>query len=805
MRQHPYSIYSSARPTRVVFVVPPDSAPELLDAIFQANYGAWGGRLRPIVPAVDGDISDVYRRLIVGSDPDIVYTYCDLSETCVKWLDRSLQPWSITRHVPRQISVDRIDYRPRLPIHPVSSLAASAEFGRVAERWHTPVTHLNSNFAADSPTRRWYARNFGELLPNLAGAPKPSMTIQNGWSVGQVLSELSHVGRPAFPGLYSAIGARFFRPRVDDPRQSYCVIIGDTVSDWLMFWNQVFLTHSYQLDRWQTLCVSEDQLSDNETLVALHAFLAKHSSRSGDGPANLYLRSTSVDQDSLAAVATKLRTRRGSVVLDASAQAEGLPPWGMRQVRDAERATFPVLDYYWAGDLDTHEQQAISDSVLLQLPPCDVDRTDDWVLDLDIEFQSQKPYYVNEKFSWRVPKRPLLPGMFLKDGNFGRVNRGKAFSCRMRGTKPVVVTSPDETDVLRVALIQPVAAMYDPDDVRKTPTRVFEDLRLSDKGGYIEGIIQLAGGLQQAESLFGNAFWRDCLLHASHRSLQQQDVAMKPILNSLRKRKATIQQHLEADRFDVLSNMILRAIREEPIRDMDLSAQWIRDRFIKQRRQFIESHPDYLRNTPDEERQVPPEGRSIEEQRAIRDLDEALQHLVNQNIFLQGVRYRCGSCGLGFWRRSSELDTSLECEGCGSTVQLQIESPWTYRLNSLVRNGVAQHGVVPVIWALCELRRYSRSMFSYLPGIQLVTKYDDASPSAELDIACISDGELVVGEVKSSAREFGDAAIRRAVEVATNVVDRCRALFPTLDFSLRGMSPDERAFEAAPDAWSPSW
>lgn len=823
MREHPYSIYSSARPTRIVFVVPPDSPPELLDAIFQANYWAWGGRLRPIVPAIDGDIGEVYRRLIVGSDPDIVYTYCDLSEACVHWLDRSLQPWSIARHVPRQLANDRIDYRPRLPIHAVSSLAASVEFSKVAERWHTPVTHLSSNFALDSPSRRWYARNFGELLPNLAGAPKPSITIQDGSTAGQVLSELSHVGRPAFPALYSAIGARFFRPRVDDPRQSYCVVIGDSVSDWLLFWNQVFITHSYQLDRWQTLCVSEEQLADEETLVALHAFLAKHSSRSGDGPANLYLRSTSVDHKSLAAIATKLRTRRGSVVLDASPQVENLPPWGIRHVRDAERETFPVLDYYWANDVDTHEQQAISDSVLLQLPPCSVDRTDDWVLDLEIEFQSQKRYFINERLSWNVPKRPLLPGMFLKDASLGRVSRGKALSFRMRGTKPVVVTSPDEADVLRVALIQPIAPTYGPEDIRKAPARVFDDLRLSDKGSYIEGIIQLAGGLQQTESLLGNSFWRACILHASHRSLQQQDVALSPILNKLRKQKVSIQQHLEADQFDVLSQIIMRAIREEPIRDMDLSAEWIRDRFIAQRRQFIKAHPDYLRNKAEEEREVQPEGQSIEERQAVRDLDSALQHLVNQNVFLQGVRYRCRSCGLGFWRRSSDLDSSVACEGCGSTVPLRIESPWTYRLNSLVRNGVAQHGAVPVIWALCELRRGSRSMFSYLPGVQLFAKYDDANPIAEVDIACISDGELVVSEVKTSAREFGDAAIHRAVEVAqslradvlvfaifepdaaSGIVERCRVLFPALDFVVRGLSLDERALEGAPDAWSSSW
>ena len=67
----------AARAIRVAFVVPAEIPAGLLDDLFAANYSAWAGR--PIIPALDGEIDGMYRRLLVGADPDVVCLYCDLT------------------------------------------------------------------------------------------------------------------------------------------------------------------------------------------------------------------------------------------------------------------------------------------------------------------------------------------------------------------------------------------------------------------------------------------------------------------------------------------------------------------------------------------------------------------------------------------------------------------------------------------------------------------------------------------------------------------------------------------------------
>jgi hypothetical protein len=71
------------------------------------------------------------------------------------------------------------------------------------------------------------------------------------------------------------------------------------------------------------------------------------------------------------------------------------------------------------------------------------------------------------------------------------------------------------------------------------------------------------------------------------------------------------------------------------------------------------------------------------------------------------------------------------------------------------------HGCMPVILALHDLREQARDGFLYSPGVVLYRNIDDRQPEAEIDILCIADGKLVLGEVKSSASEFNPAELQK--------------------------------------------
>jgi hypothetical protein len=55
----PFGIDSMARPRRLAFLVDPEACPrELVDSLFEANYGLWGGRFNPILPVREGEIDE---------------------------------------------------------------------------------------------------------------------------------------------------------------------------------------------------------------------------------------------------------------------------------------------------------------------------------------------------------------------------------------------------------------------------------------------------------------------------------------------------------------------------------------------------------------------------------------------------------------------------------------------------------------------------------------------------------------------------------------------------------------------------
>lgn len=115
------------------------------------------------------------------------------------------------------------------------------------------------------------------------------------------------------------------------------------------------------------------------------------------------------------------------------------------------------------------------------------------------------------------------------------------------------------------------------------------------------------------------------------------------------------------------------------------------------------------------------------------------------------------------------LQQRVKCDGCGAGVAVPVESNWSYRLNSLIRNGIALHGCVPVICALRDLREKAKDSFIFTHGVALFRAYFDRKPAAEIDLLCISDGQLICGEVKSSAFEFKREDLGKLAQVARDI------------------------------------
>jgi hypothetical protein len=84
----------------------------MLEAIFAECYGRWAGRHSLIVPCEGGNIRPAYLPWIETYDPDIIYSYVELSEAYLERLHEKLYPAFLVSHdFYRRVERDRRAYR----------------------------------------------------------------------------------------------------------------------------------------------------------------------------------------------------------------------------------------------------------------------------------------------------------------------------------------------------------------------------------------------------------------------------------------------------------------------------------------------------------------------------------------------------------------------------------------------------------------------------------------------------------------------------------------------------------------------
>ena len=82
------------RPRRVGFLVDlgQEAVSQVLDAIRDFNMEVWGGRFNPIIPLVDGSVSESYLTLLDVAEPDVFYVYGELAPEALEQLPFPIFP-----------------------------------------------------------------------------------------------------------------------------------------------------------------------------------------------------------------------------------------------------------------------------------------------------------------------------------------------------------------------------------------------------------------------------------------------------------------------------------------------------------------------------------------------------------------------------------------------------------------------------------------------------------------------------------------------------------------------------------------
>jgi hypothetical protein len=729
-----------------------------LDALFEANYNLWGGRFNPIIPVRHGEIAEPFWSLLRCVDPDIVYAYASLSATSIERIQRELVPCRIEAH---RFKLDGSDQYRHFPPTAASELVKARNVlpllmtRRFGYTDHPLLLTYFHDFKTprNKELYRLIARNFGIIEENVF-PPLPNewqrLTIQNSSTPIELFHFLANTSNLIFPFQASEAHSPSLA-HAGDRREEYCILVGDSPETWLYFWNRTFLVSEQFRRHWNTLCLPMTLLREDSFVGPLREFVKRYARRSGNHPSSFALQSFEHSEEELSALKIKLLNG-----LDVLPRSQMLATAAFPTTSDSNRS---ALYRSWGLDATTY-QQGTSRASLFSPPRASIsfDRGT-WMMDLRVQYVPQVDFYDNEVLSWKLPRRPGVAEAFFSNS---RIDADHSISVEMRQLTPFQLSLPDERSTFyRVAgLIETVSYDTDLRVIRTKPK--FSRMVLGDKALYLNGILELFGGLQMAGRFFGHRYWREIFERLSKGAPEKEDGLLERIRNTVDKKKETIISQLVGGHsrpIDWLSALILKLARDVQQREEDISFSHLNKLFHEQRELFMAANPNFRK----------PEDIELDREQASAQLLDVVQMLTDRGVLQQGVRARCANCGSRFWREIGSLQQKLKCEGCNFTVPVPVESPWRYRLNSLVRNGIALHGCVAMVSALHRLREKARESFIYTHGVALYRNYDDALPEVEIDLLCISDGKLVCGEVKSSAVDFTPGELTKLARVAMDI------------------------------------
>jgi hypothetical protein len=140
-----------------------------------------------------------------------------------------------------------------------------------------------------------------------------------------------------------------------------------------------------------------------------------------------------------------------------------------------------------------------------------------------------------------------------------------------------------------------------------------------------------------------------------------------------------------------------------------------------------------------------------------KDAVNLLDQLSSAGVLYRGFVFQCQYCRRADWFRLGELTDKFTCNRCHRD-QVFIHAHWRhpnqphlyYQLDELVYQGLAHNMHVPLL-ALDALQRSSRDSFLYVHELSY-GEMDEDTPPRELDLNCIVDGSLTIGEAKKDDR-----------------------------------------------------
>lgn len=754
------NVTSISRPKRVAFLVDLNNIDsDGINNIIRYCITVWGGRYHAIIPASFAEIKPSWWELLKNLDPDIIYSFLTLDEKLVWLINRHILPSKIIE--PNERTKEADSYRistfdigaleiTDIPLHAYQSQDAIYKQSYIYikdSRENNPCnTFALRNLGAFPEVMNYTPESLLKNVPHKILDPSrmsPYEILKN------ILKKDDHYPRRIilpndFCQMYAS---RNYSLEFDTNIKGFHLVVGDHPLDAIYAWNRS-LNSDVLLGR-DVFWLSTEQSQDNELLKILSQWIKETfwSDQRDTGKVISY----SMERKALHEIADKMSHL---------VQFRFEPHKLSHDKFHCPKAHKNIPDRFQSDPCRLVDKVPISDSrglVRFQPPSFFMKGHPQfgWMVDLEIQYHTS---WSNIIPIWKLPKRLGLAQKFFPNSpNESRIVRESILSTSVTTiTQNIHMRIPSDYSIIWTWLER-----YNNSLRKRNPdlplSQSFRNLRTSDKGRYLQGLLRLFGNLHSAGYAFENPFWREIFLLMAGRPNFQRELDLRAkqavgVLDDILDKYSPLEKG--NDRVYQMAEELARRLTLRDYELKTLNKKELISNFAKLRYKALKKNSNhsywnaYKKFDEDKERD--------------------LQHLLEDKVLLQGAHLSCPQCSSALWYLVDEIKTDMRCNGCLFNFPIKPYPEWSFRLNDLVTNALRKHGTLAVLQALNELQLFS-DMFLFLPCQDIFKKENEEKPFTDLDIIVIKNAKLIIGEIKSDTGSFESSDLQKLKEVAIDL------------------------------------
>lgn len=735
------SVSSFTRPIKVAYIVPHTESEEnhwILDAIFYKSYTWWAGTNTLIIPSSKDKFLNVeYEDWLQFYDPDFIYSYIDLKQELIEKIDRLSCPIDFIRH-----NVFSDNWRGAIPhweqyrIEPVPSISTICSPYSKLSRYplkNKPLIPILITQDKEPKDERFIADNFGKswgrphidcdnngLFETLCLVSKNIFDSQNGKtfpvrygtnhtaSALEIFSKVSQKTAITVSKLATIHDNNISRIQSHQFSNSFNIIVGETCVDRINFWNLRNLTRRINEETEHSNLIVTSTMFDNHEFVKTLGEYLNNNNCIGRCGSEVALRSLSINKEQLEHIKTILKKNTyNQLYIPDSYKLPAIPT--KADIENSEYSIKDINNFRLSEKINNLE--AKEPEHFMHTPSrFHYLNEGQWAVDLRIERHNNFSRSINITDTWLIPRRRNVTQCFTR--NLSKVSKNNLLTIvpvASNATFPVEkvhkklkyeLILPEDKEIFHCLVQKELRGLLEENDMRLIGNKLpYErrELHLSDKGQNLRGVISMFNDLSEAYECLTNKFWREVLA-----KYKREDIlTYNELFDVLPYKNKEYQEHVKRER------MI----------DKDILHKYLKANFL-----------------------------------------DALEYLVEKNIFYQVHQWRCTYCGHKNTRNIDEIKKQNSCEICRTIYYTPIDLEWKYKFNRFVFDSLYTRSGLAVLWTIGYLltknHKNTGTSFYFLPEVDL---FYNEERKEELDILCVLNGEFILGEAKKSSMQFTES------------------------------------------------